>query len=121
VDSLNIDGLVAIQPQTNVINAIDWTQGNMVDLTVDNNHRNISFIRPPEASSKLIILVKHTGHGRVTFMDDTIIWADGYEPELTAENGRVDVVVLTYNHHTQRYYGGAAYNFMYTGNDFPRI
>jgi hypothetical protein len=121
VDSFNIDGLVAIQPQTNVINAIDWTQGNMVDLTVDNNHRNISFIRPPEASSKLIILVKHTGHGRVTFMDDTIIWADGYEPELTAENGRVDVVVLTYNHHTQRYYGGAAYNFMYTGNDFPRI
>ena len=38
---------IAIQPQTNIILSIDWTQGNVAMVDVDNNNRTITFQHPP--------------------------------------------------------------------------
>ena len=105
---------IAIQPQTNIILSIDWTQGNVAMVDVDNNNRTITFQHPPQQSAKLLIHVTHSGSGRLSFMTpglETIKWHKDYPPELTAIDGSVDIVMLFYDHDTKTYHGSAAYDF----------
>ena len=78
-------------------------------LTVDDNSRDITFKNPPEGfASKMIILIKHTGTGKVSF-PETIQWANEYTPELSNVADAIDIVVLSYI--DGRYFGEAGYNF----------
>jgi uncharacterized protein YjbI with pentapeptide repeats len=108
VDNVFFDGSVGMGAIP-ILQTIDWSNGNMRILTVDDNSRDITFKNPPEGfASKMIILIKHTGTGKVSF-PETIQWANEYTPELSNVADAIDIVVLSYI--DGRYFGEAGYNF----------
>jgi hypothetical protein len=111
LEGLHIEGLNYHKTQTRIINTIDWRNGSVVNVQVDNNPRNIVFSHKPEASAQLMVVVEHFGRGKLTFSDGDIQWHAGYEPELTAVTNAVDIVVFYYDKHLDKYFGSAAYNF----------
>ena len=62
--------------------------------------------------AKLIVLINHTGKGKLTFGNaDKISWLDNFPPELTATKDAVDIVFFNYDSELDKYFGAAAYNF----------
>lgn len=111
ISTMFIEGLNYHKPQTGIINTINWRNGSVVNINVDDNPRNIIFSHKPDESAKLLVVVEHSGTGKLTFSDGDIRWYAGYEPELTAVTDSVDIVVFYYDKDLDKYFGSAAYNF----------
>ncbi|MGC6366613.1 MAG: hypothetical protein ACON35_01275 [Candidatus Marinamargulisbacteria bacterium] len=117
IDSLKVDGPVVFKTQEDIgTNIINWKNGNVANLIINNNNRNITFIAP-ESSAKLFILIKHTGTGRLNFNVPNLIWmmgsdaTKGYKPDFSAVDGGVDMVMITYDETMDKFIAGAAFNF----------
>lgn len=111
ISTMFIEGLNYHKTQTGIINTIDWRNGSIANINVDNNPRNIVFSHKPDESAKLLVVVEHSGTGKLTFSDGRILWQTGYEPELTAVTDTVDIVVFYYDKNLDKYFGSTAYNF----------
>ena len=114
ISQSKIEGLHFSVSQTIPANAIDWQEGLIANIEIDNNPRNVTFINPPFESGHLILKVTHSGTGTLTF-NTPIHWQNGIVPEFTATVGAEDLILINYHklaNGTGIYYASVAYNFI---------
>ncbi|MEK9727848.1 MAG: hypothetical protein VW397_07070, partial [Candidatus Margulisiibacteriota bacterium] len=113
IETFKVQGLVGHSHQTGIISSIDWTKGNIATLEIDDNNRTIVFSKPPEESCQLIILINHSGTGKLTFSDSNIVWAKDFTPSFTRIQNRTDIVHLSYRkiNGQNKYFASGAWNF----------
>ena len=84
----------------------------MLPILMSQTNDKVLMFTKPEQSAKLIVLINHTGKGKLTFGNaDKISWLDNFPPELTATKDAVDIVFFNYDSELDKYFGAAAYNF----------
>ncbi|MBT5855321.1 hypothetical protein HOH87_01640 [bacterium] len=114
LEPANFQGVVSVTQQaiTAAANqAIDWTDGNVVKLTVSSN--TILTFNPPSHSAHLRLLIIHDGTGQISWDEGntTIKWLKDAQPGLTFASGAIDIVSFYYDHDNNTYYGGASFDY----------
>ena len=100
-------GVFGYIPQTDIVNSINWNNGNIAHITVGASNRFLSFTAPTN-TSRLMLMVYHTGAGVICWPD-----IDGQMAiaKLSTMDGYEDLITLQYNPDTDRYYGIVSYSF----------
>lgn len=73
---------------------IDYTQGQVVALTLDTSASLLVSNAPTQSGSLMLIITQGTGGSKTLTFSFTVRWAGGVAPTLSTATGAVDIITL---------------------------
>jgi len=76
------------------VTTVDWTQGEVQQVTLNGNAQLSVINWPVNGLGKLTLLIRNTGNFNVTTWPPNTVWAGGVAPIITPGNNARDIFVL---------------------------
>ena len=105
---LDVSGAMYSRLVTSSSSSVDWNQGNVQTMTLNSNP-TLAFNNGQAGGEYKLILTQDSTGGRTVTWPDSVEWADGTPPTLSAGSGSSDVMSFIYD--GTNYLGSYLLNF----------